>query len=870
MMQLGAATHFSQGWPSSLIGTAVTLGADLIRDTVSWTSVERTAGSYTFTDGRVAYVDAALRAGLDVSLMFQPAHPLYDGGKTPHSPAAITAFADFVVATLDRFPGVGAIEIGNEFNGENFVTGTVLTDGYSLRPQHYADLLKGVATAVAASHPDVTVVGGAMHSVPVGYAMALAAAGAFEFMDAVAIHPYTTDPEQLADQLALLDAVTGDLPIHVTEFGQEFGSLADAPAYLVKMTAVMAAAGVESAQWYALYEQPWFDNMELVASGRKPTPAGESFAFVQDVLLGAEDAVRIDTESSAYAYSFGEDALVLWGDGQRVSFSAPVTVYDATGHRIAFDGVLRDDAPVVVVGDGPLVAGDDYAIGETGLLADSYHDFDVAHPGGGAGGGPWSYHSLRGDGRLGTLVTMPGGERANEPWTPYIGSPWLRPLVVNADTVNPVDFSGKGTPTSRYSVLERMTAEEDATVTIAAHWDVVDSSANGIDVAILLNGRTLFSGIVFDRANGHVRDVTLTGVVLEAGDTLDFVTGPNGTSAGSDKTERSFTVRDEADAEAALPVLRVADGTASVRGTAGAERIDAAGCARATKIDALGGGDAVVGGAGNDSLIGNSGRDTLLGGAGNDTLAVDAEDGRVDGGDGIDLVRVSGTAGVALDLAAAGVERAVGGAGDDRFDGARAAAALSLDGAGGGDVILGGAGADTLGGGSGADRLGGGAGNDTLTVDADDVGIDGGDGVDLVRVAGTAGVVLDLAAAAVERAVGGAGGDRFDGAGAAAALSLAGGAGDDTLAGGAGRDTFAGGLGDDAFALRAGGGGDRVDDFARGDVLLIDRDLADDAAAVVAATHAVAGGLLVDFGVDSLFLRGATLALVDADAMIFV
>lgn len=65
---------------------------------------------------------------------------------------------------------------------------------------------------------------------------------------------------------------------------------------------------------------------------------------------------------------------------------------------------------------------------------------------------------------------------------------------------------------------------------------------------------------------------------------------------------------------------------------------------------------------------------------------------------------------------------------------------------------------------------------------------------------------------------GDAGANRLDGGSGDDAL--AGGGGNDTLAGGTGIDTLTGGAGSDLFVFVAGGGGDRVLDFAGGDLLL--------------------------------------------------
>ena len=68
------------------------------------------------------------------------------------------------------------------------------------------------------------------------------------------------------------------------------------------------------------------------------------------------------------------------------------------------------------------------------------------------------------------------------------------------------------------------------------------------------------------------------------------------------------------------------------------------------KISGTSGNDTIYGGAGNDFILGGGGADLLHGGAGNDVfVAADTSFGRLDGGDGFDVVRFEG-AGQTFDL----------------------------------------------------------------------------------------------------------------------------------------------------------------------------------------------------------------------------
>lgn len=192
---------------------------------------------------------------------------------------------------------------------------------------------------------------------------------------------------------------------------------------------------------------------------------------------------------------------------------------------------------------------------------------------------------------------------------------------------------------------------------------------------------------------------------------------------------------------------------AQVSGGPGNDTLE--GFAAATEI-----GYAFDGGPGDDvirssgSLTGGSGRDRLLGGEGYDTLNGDGgatlEPDVIDGGGGDgDWVVFSGTSTpVAVDLADPGpdggdtvtnVERAIGGAGEDRLAGTEGA--NWLDGGGGDDVIIGRGGADEIIGGTGDDRLDGGAGPDRLRGEHGRDRLTGGDGADDLLPAGGRGTV---------------------------------------------------------------------------------------------------------------------------------
>ena len=214
-------------------------------------------------------------------------------------------------------------------------------------------------------------------------------------------------------------------------------------------------------------------------------------------------------------------------------------------------------------------------------------------------------------------------------------------------------------------------------------------------------------------------------------------------------------------------------------------------------INGNAGNDTAHGGDGNDVLRGGSGRDWLSGGAGgdrqfgqgsNDTLQGGASNDYLDGGPGSDLVYETGNGNFTLqanqllgqgrdDLVDVERGRIETGDGDNIVDASQFPGSVVLIGGAGNDLLRGGSHSDRLVGQDGDDTLEGLAGNDRIFGGRGADQLDGGDGDDFLR-------------------------------GQHEADSISGGSGNDTLNGEAGDDSLYGGDGDDV--LRGGSGNDHA------------------------------------------------------------
>jgi Ca2+-binding RTX toxin-like protein len=336
-------------------------------------------------------------------------------------------------------------------------------------------------------------------------------------------------------------------------------------------------------------------------------------------------------------------------------------------------------------------------------------------------------------------------------------------------------------------------------------------------------------------------------------------------------------------------------------------------------LEGLAQNDELYGGSGNDRLFGGDGIDLLLGDSGNDILEGGANADGMGGGDGIDtLSYASSNAGVTIVLDATGTISAASGghaAGDfgDGFENITGSAFDDdltgndfrnvLKGGGGVDILNGGAGKDILKGGDDDDEMTGGIGADIL---------DGGAGVDFViYAASTAGVRITLGTNGAETIGKGgeAQGDRiskvedvigssfndvlignnranalFGGAGDGKDILKGGGGGDvlfgndgdDTLIGGRGNDLLNGSTGNDKFVFGPGFGRDTIGGagadagLAPGDLILFDKDVFKNFAAVDAASAQVGLDVVITKNADNaITIRNVTLADLGADDFLF-
>jgi len=506
----GVNTHFSQGWPLRYIDSAAALGTATIRDSLHWAKIETAPGQYFFTEQNSAHIASSCAAGMKVLLVIEPRNPLYDSGQSAYSPASQNAFASSLAAIAARYRGcVAAIQIGNEINGRNNVTGLAAAN----RVAWYMSLLKAVNAKMRPAHPDVKIIGGSTNIVATGFLEQLFAAGMLSYVDAVAVHPYRPDPEGVDWELARLRAAIvrhGPVkPVWATEFSRDFTSPADAPAFYLKMSALMQGAGVSRHFWYALLDQKWFPSMGLLTTPGARKPVADAYAFAAAKLAPLGPAVRIDHgDPTIYHFRYGNAFDLVWGAPRGLTVTGPAVFHRADG-SIAPQATALGNDPILIEG------GTSIGFGPADVVADSFHGF--------------AQEPLRWFGRR----DLTGAEYPLLPvdwrWATYLGNAAMRSMIV---TQNGVGTAGRTSAVVRYVVTQSGAFHASACLV------PLGTTGDGVIAAIRHNGTiawTARAGPLAGQATGAAT------VNASRGDAIELVVSP-GASPRGDRMRYRFRI----------------------------------------------------------------------------------------------------------------------------------------------------------------------------------------------------------------------------------------------------------------------------------------------------------------------------------------
>lgn len=387
--RFGVVTHFALDNPPQLVHTAQALGISQVRDDLLWNEIETRPGQYVFPTAYDAYMAELAREHVRPLIVLGYSNPLYDGGATPYDDTGMNAYVNYVRAVLRHYGGeIGAVEVFNEYNIPEFSSGPC-----GQKPSCYVEILHRAYRAIKAIRPDVTVVGATASEYDVPWYQQVFADGGLQYLDAVAIHPYTQDaPEagHLAETIGALQQLIQRYnggrpkPIWLTELGwASYAGLDEQTQakYAARGLTLLVAAGVQRFYWYDLLSDS-SDSALQNAYGLlrrpdantagsdaeyTPKPAFVAYAVAVRQLSGAAfqaaEPVAGNGDGSIYDERFvrgGETLRALWttGPARSVTLAASVpllitTMMGATRTLSPSNGratLVLSDRPVYVLG----------------------------------------------------------------------------------------------------------------------------------------------------------------------------------------------------------------------------------------------------------------------------------------------------------------------------------------------------------------------------------------------------------------------------------------------------------------------------------------------------------------------------------------
>ncbi|SDE70024.1 Glycosyl hydrolase catalytic core [Paenibacillus sp. UNCCL117] len=362
----GTAIHLLNKTDANYVDTYLTqiaqTGIQWIRDDARWIVAETVKGQISIPPAWDMFVDTALSKGISPLFIVDYGNPFYDDGKAPHTDEGIAAYARYAGELAEHFLGrVDHFEIWNEWN-----IGGGNPD--RLSPEAYAKVLKAAYAAIKAVNPDAVVIGGVTSGADAGWISRVLAAGGYDDMDAVSVHPYTypINPDDggfvasLQSIKNLFQTYGPAKPIWVTEIGwptsesltRGVNELTSGANVVKTYTLALGSGLADKVFWYDFKNDPkpptsLEGHFGLVRGEHEGTTwsAKENYVAYRaltNMLAGAEFVQAYAAGDQVQAYRFyrnsdQKDVLVLWskGDAKNLSLTlgTPAAVsYDLFGN----------------------------------------------------------------------------------------------------------------------------------------------------------------------------------------------------------------------------------------------------------------------------------------------------------------------------------------------------------------------------------------------------------------------------------------------------------------------------------------------------------------------------------------------------------
>jgi hypothetical protein len=93
--RLGVCTHYQQGWNTNTLDFVAKAGFGMIRDEMSWGSIERQKGVLALPN-YATYIDKAREKKIEPLVLLNYSNRFYDNNGFPSSVEAVAGFANYV------------------------------------------------------------------------------------------------------------------------------------------------------------------------------------------------------------------------------------------------------------------------------------------------------------------------------------------------------------------------------------------------------------------------------------------------------------------------------------------------------------------------------------------------------------------------------------------------------------------------------------------------------------------------------------------------------------------------------------------------------------------------------------------------------
>ncbi|MEM1058678.1 MAG: DNRLRE domain-containing protein [Verrucomicrobiota bacterium] len=345
-------------------------GVKYVRIRAAWPDVEKTQGTYTWTnlDNTMAKLD---QYGLQPIFLLAYTAPGYNtDGIIMNETAERQGFANYAAAAVTRYNAPGVVwEIWNEPNTDNF------WPGYSA--DNYMGLIDAAVPAMKAADPSCFVVGGSVLDMVWAQTDAWLERcfelGFANQCDGLSVHPYSgpgksAKPERVADEIIELRNrmadwnIPADYPILNTEYGATYTSFSgtttqrqeEQGAVCVRMALLNSYTGIYQSVWYEWQPSGGNQLYALTNSNDTLRPGYNALDVLTDQFDGYFVEGRVPgyrAEDFVLVLSNGTNRkLAVWTGGASVNLEIPlsvssgsfstVTTYGTTGSASASGGEL--------------------------------------------------------------------------------------------------------------------------------------------------------------------------------------------------------------------------------------------------------------------------------------------------------------------------------------------------------------------------------------------------------------------------------------------------------------------------------------------------------------------------------------------------